>query len=113
MKENPFEVWGTGYQGRDFVHIEDVLDCTLLAMDKISDGTAINIVMGRLTSFREVIGILCKIAGYEAEIKCLMGKPVGVHSRYCNMDFVKEKLNWSCNTFTYWLVGAYTLIYKA
>ena len=95
LKENPFEVWGTGYQGRDFVHIEDVLDCTLLAMDKISDGTAINIGMGRLTSFREVIGILCKIAGYEAEIKCLMDKPVGVHSRYCNMDFVKEKLNWS------------------
>ena len=29
-KENPFEVWGSGKQGRDFVHIDDVLDCTLL-----------------------------------------------------------------------------------
>jgi nucleoside-diphosphate-sugar epimerase len=94
-KEKPFEVWGTGHQGRDFVHIDDVLDCTLLAMEKISDGTAINIGMGRLTSFREVIGILCGIAGYETEIKCLLDKPVGVHSRYCNMDFVKEKLGWS------------------
>lgn len=94
-KERPFEVWGTGHQGRDFVHIDDVLDCTLLAMDKIGDGTAINIGMGRLTSFREVIGILCKIAGYETEIKCLLDKPVGVHSRYCNMDFVKERLGWS------------------
>ncbi len=28
-KENPFEVWGTGKQGRDFVHIDDVLDLTL------------------------------------------------------------------------------------
>ena len=27
FKEAPFEVWGSGHQGRDFVHIDDVLDC--------------------------------------------------------------------------------------
>jgi UDP-glucose 4-epimerase len=93
-RESPFEVWGTGHQGRDFVHIDDVIDCILLAMDHIGDGTAINIGMGRLTSFREVIGIFCNIAGYETEIKCLLDKPVGVHSRYCNMDYVNERLGW-------------------
>lgn len=94
-KENPFEVWGSGYQGRDFVHIDDVLDCTLLAMDSIRDGTAINIGMGKLTNFREIIKIFCEFAGYDPEIKPLPDKPVGVHSRYCNMDYVKEKLGWS------------------
>ncbi len=93
-KENPFEVWGTGKQGRDFVHIDDVLDCTLLAMDKISDGTAINIGMGKLTSFLELIEVFTKFAGYSPDIKTLLDKPVGVHSRYCNMDFVKETLGW-------------------
>jgi UDP-glucose 4-epimerase len=93
-KESPFEVWGTGHQGRDFVHIDDVLDCTMRAMDVISDGTAINIGMGRLTSFREVIGIFTKLAGYDTEIKMLLDKPVGVHSRYCNMDFVNKTLGW-------------------
>ncbi len=93
-KEDPFEVWGSGYQGRDFVHIDDVIDCIMVAMDKISDGTAINIGMGKLTTFREIIGVFTKLAGYEPEIKSLMDKPVGVHSRYCQMDFVKEKLGW-------------------
>ncbi len=93
-KEDPFEVWGSGHQGRDFVHIDDVLDCILLAMDHIRDGTAINIGMGRLTSFREIIGIFTEFAGYQPEIKPLLDKPVGVHSRYCNMDFVKAKLGW-------------------
>lgn len=93
-RENPFEVWGSGHQGRDFVHIDDVLDCILLAMDHIHDGTAINIGMGRLTTFREIIGIFSKFAGYEPTIKPLLDKPVGVHSRYCNMDYVKEKLGW-------------------
>lgn len=94
LKENPFEVWGTGHQGRDFVHIDDILDCIAVAMDKIHDGTAINIGMGKLTSFRELIHIFCGFAGYTPEIKPLLDKPVGVHSRYCNMDWVKENLGW-------------------
>lgn len=93
-REDPFEVWGSGKQGRDFVHIDDVMDCILLAMDHIHDGTAINIGMGRLTSFLEIIEVLTSIAGYEPKIKPLLDKPVGVHSRYCNMDFVKETLGW-------------------
>jgi len=93
-KEDPFEVWGTGYQGRDFVHIDDVIDCILLAMDHIHDGTAINIGMGKLTTFREVIAIFCKLAGYTPEIKALIDKPVGVHSRYCDMTFVEKTLGW-------------------
>lgn len=94
LKENPFEVWGTGKQGRDFVHIEDVIDVTLLAMDHIKDGTAINIGSGKLTSFLEIIDVFTDFAGYKPEIKALLDKPVGVHARYCNMDFVKEKLGW-------------------
>jgi UDP-glucose 4-epimerase len=94
LKEDPFEVWGTGLQGRDFVHIDDVLDCTLMAMDKISDGTAINIGLGKLTNFREIISIFCEFAGYEPEIKQLLDKPVGVFSRYCDMTWVKENIGW-------------------
>jgi UDP-glucose 4-epimerase len=93
-RENPVEVWGTGRQGRDFVHIDDVIDCIFVAMDNLQDGTAINIGRGKLLSFIEIIETMCKIAGYEPEIKCLLDKPVGVYSRYCNMDFVKERLGW-------------------
>lgn len=93
-KENPFEVWGSGKQGRDFVHIEDVMDCTLLAMEHIHDGTAINIGRGKLLSFLEIIEIFTGFAGYKPTIKPLLDKPVGVHSRYSNMDFVEKTLGW-------------------
>jgi UDP-glucose 4-epimerase len=76
------------------VHIDDVLDCIDVAMDKIGDGTAINIGMGKLTNFREIIKVFTGFAGYEPKIKQLLDKPVGVHSRYCNMDWVKENLGW-------------------
>jgi len=93
-KEDPFEVWGTGKQGRDFVHIDDCLDCILMAMDNITDGTAINIGSGRLSSFLEIIELFTEFAGYEPTIKPLTDKPVGVHSRYSNMDFVNNSFGW-------------------
>lgn len=93
-REDPIEVWGTGKQGRDFVHIDDVMDCIQEAMNTIHDGSAINIGMGKLTNFIEIIETLCDIAGYKPEIKQLLDKPVGVFSRYSNMDYVHEKLDW-------------------
>jgi nucleoside-diphosphate-sugar epimerase len=94
LKEDPFEVWGTGNQGRDFVHIDDILDCIFLAMDKIGDGSAINIGQGILTSFNDLIRIFTGFAGYNPPIKQLLDKPVGVHSRYSDMTWVKENLGW-------------------
>lgn len=93
-KETPFEVWGTGKQGRDFVHIEDCIDCILFAMDRIKDGSAINIGSGKITSFLEIIEIFTDFAGYKAPIKTLLDKPVGVHARYANMDYVFNELGW-------------------
>ena len=93
-KENPFEVWGTGKQGRDFVHIEDVIDFILILMDKVNDGSAWNIGSGKLTSFIELIRIFTRFAGYDPEIKALTDKPVGVHSRYADMTAVNEKFGW-------------------
>lgn len=93
-KENPFEVWGSGKQGRDFVHIDDILDFIQILMDNVSDGSAYNIGSGKLTSFLDLIKVFTKFAGYNPDIKPLLDKPVGVHSRYSDMSYVKEKFNW-------------------
>jgi nucleoside-diphosphate-sugar epimerase len=93
-KEDPFEVWGTGKQGRDFVHIDDIIDFILILMDNVSDGSAYNIGSGKLTSFIDLISVFTKIAGYNPPIKTLLDKPVGVHSRYCDMSVVEEKFGW-------------------
>lgn len=93
-KEDPFEVWGTGKQGRDFVHIDDCIDCILFAMDNIKDGSAINIGSGKITSFLEIIELFTEFAGYNPPIKQLLDKPVGVHARHADMDYVFNTLGW-------------------
>lgn len=93
-REDPFEVWGTGKQGRDFVHIDDVIDLIFILMDNVSDGSAYNIGSGKLTSFLDLIGIFTGFAGYSPEIRPLTDKPVGVHSRYSDMSLVWDRFRW-------------------
>lgn len=93
-REDPFEVWGSGKQGRDFVHIEDIIDFIMILMDRVKDGSAYNIGSGKLTSFLELINLFTDYAGYKPAIKPLLDKPVGVHSRYSDMSLVNEKFGW-------------------
>jgi nucleoside-diphosphate-sugar epimerase len=93
--DDPITVWGTGEQGRDFVHIEDCITAMILAIDRIHDGSGINIGTGRLTTFLEVAARFAKLAGSRATVQPTVGKPVGVQSRYCDPSQMERKLAWS------------------
>jgi nucleoside-diphosphate-sugar epimerase len=93
--DDPVTVWGTGEQGRDFVHIEDCITAMLLAIDRISDGSGVNIGTGKLTSFLEVAKLFVKLDGRSAEVKPMIGQPVGVQSRYCDPTYMRQLLGWT------------------
>ena len=42
----------------------------------------------------DIIKVMTSFAGYNPEIKQLLDKPVGVHSRYCDMTFVENTIGW-------------------
>ena len=94
-REEPLTVWGSGLQGRDFVHIDDCIEAVLRTLAAVRDGGAINIGSGKLTNFREVARLFARIEGYEPEIKPLEDKPVGVHSRYADISHMKATLGWT------------------
>ena len=94
-REAPMTVWGTGEQGRDFVHIDDCIEAMMRILDAVKDGSGVNIGSGRLLNFKQVAALFVQLEGYEAEIKPLIGKPVGVHSRYADISHMQEILNWT------------------
>ncbi len=89
-KENPLIIWGDGTQKRDFVYISDVLDAMLLVINKVSDGTPVNIGSGKPTSFIEIAKIMANIKGYSPQIKTLTEKPTGVMTRYSDITLLKN-----------------------
>jgi nucleoside-diphosphate-sugar epimerase len=79
-KADPFEVWGTGTQTRDFIHIRDIVDAVITAVDLDVKGP-INLGWGRSTSFLELADLVCKEVGYTPNILTRPDKPVGCMHR--------------------------------
>ena len=92
--DDPVTVWGTGEQGRDFVHIEDCITAMLAAIERIHDGAGINIGTGKLTTFLDVAAKFVELDGRSAAICPTIGRPVGVQSRYCDPSGMEALLGW-------------------
>lgn len=79
-KSDPFEVWGPGTQTRDFIHMRDVVNAVMVAVEQNITGP-INLGMGRSTSFLELAQLCMDAVGYQGEIQTRPDKPVGCMHR--------------------------------
>ena len=86
-KADPFEVWGTGLQTRDFIHIRDIIEAVFTVIENAPVGP-INLGWGRSTSFLELAQMCMDAVGYEGEIVTRPDKPVGCMHRVSNNDFM-------------------------
>ena len=74
-------VWGTGDQMRDFIHISDCVAFVLASMDRVSDGSAVNLSSGQLTSFKQLATLAAHAAGYNPVVVGASDRPEGVFAR--------------------------------
>jgi GDP-L-fucose synthase len=74
-------VWGSGRQMRDFVYIDDCVACVLATMDRIDDGSALNISTGKLTAFIELAELILHRTGKSAAVVPQSDMPEGVFAR--------------------------------
>lgn len=74
-------VWGSGYQMRDFIHIDDCVEGILSMVDKIDNGEAVNLSTGKFTSFREMASIASRAVGFDPEVLGSTDLPEGVFAR--------------------------------
>lgn len=75
------EVWGSGTQMRDFIHIDDCVAGVIKTMDRIDDGDAVNLSTGIYTSFLEFARLAAAECGYKPQVRGMEDKPSGVHAR--------------------------------
>ncbi len=80
-RENPFVIWGSGNQVRDFIHINDVVDAVFATKDILKPGEALNLGTGHPTSFKTLAELACRAVNYKPEIICDTDKPEGVFYR--------------------------------
>jgi len=94
LQQNPFEVWGDGSQIRNWTYIDDIVEGTILAGERITDGTAINLgTMERITVL-ECANMVCDFTRHKAEIKKRPDMPTGPLNRVADNTLAKRLLGW-------------------
>jgi len=81
-KEDPFVVWGSGGEVRDFLHVRDLAKGCLLALQAYAECDPVNIGYGRGVTIREVVEIILREADHKrARIVFDASKPTAIPVR--------------------------------
>jgi nucleoside-diphosphate-sugar epimerase len=98
IKQNPFDVWGNGEQIRNWTYVDDIVNGTILAAEKINDGTAVN--LGTMERIRviDAARLVLEYSGHKAEIRLRPEMPTGPVNRVADNKLAKQLLGWEPKT---------------
>jgi nucleoside-diphosphate-sugar epimerase len=94
IKQDPFEVWGDGTQIRNWTYIDDIAEGTILAGEKIDDGTSVNLGTMERVRVIDAVNMVCEFAGHKPQIKFLPNMPTGPLNRVADNALAKKLLGW-------------------
>ncbi len=92
--QDPFEVWGDGTQIRNWTYVDDIVTGTILAGEKIHDGTAVNLGTMERVRVMDAAQMALEYAGRKAEIKFRLDMPTGPANRVADNSLAKKLLGW-------------------
>jgi nucleoside-diphosphate-sugar epimerase len=92
--DDPFEVWGTGEQVRNWTYIDDIVAGTILAAEKIDDATAINLGTTERIRVMDAVDEVLRYTGHKAKIVTRPEMPTGPLNRVADNSLAKKLLGW-------------------
>jgi len=92
--EDGYDIWGSGKQGRAFVHIDDVVEALVSAIELGLGQGIIQIGPDVCTSIKEIAEVVADISGKNIEIKYDLTKPEGDLGRRADYTKAKSVLGW-------------------
>ena len=69
-REDPYVVWGTGDEVRDFLHVDDLAAGCLQMLQKHATCDPVNIGYGHAVTIRDVVDVILKAAGHDRCRSC-------------------------------------------
>jgi nucleoside-diphosphate-sugar epimerase len=94
VKQDPFVVWGNGQQIRNWTYVRDIIEGTILAAEKIDDGTAVNLGTMERTRVLDAVNETMAYTGHTAEIELHPEMPTGPMNRVADNSLARKLLGW-------------------
>lgn len=98
VHQDPFDVWGDGTQIRNWTYVDDIVSGTILAAEKINDGTAVNLGTMERIRVLDAAKMVTENAGYKPQIRLLKNMPTGPVNRVADNHLAKTLLGWEPKT---------------
>jgi nucleoside-diphosphate-sugar epimerase len=98
LRQDPFEVWGTGEQIRNWTYVDDIVEGTILAAERIEDGTAVNLGTMERVKVIDAVHMVMEMAGYRPKIVLQPEMPTGPLNRVADNSLARELLGWQPRT---------------
>jgi nucleoside-diphosphate-sugar epimerase len=96
--QDPFEIWGTGEQVRNWTHVSDIVEGTVRAAERIDDGTPVNVGTMERTKVVQCARAVLAYMGLDPELVFDPSKPTGPYNRVCDLTRCRELLGWEPQT---------------
>lgn len=94
VRQDPFVVWGTGEQIRNWTHVSDIVRGTILAAERIDDATAINLGTMERTRVLAAAQEVLRYTGHKAQIELRPDAPTGPLNRVAHNARARKLLGW-------------------
>lgn len=98
VRQDPFDVWGDGTQIRNWTYVDDIVSGTILAAEKINDGTAVNLGTMERIRVKDAAQMVLDNAGHQAQIRLRPDMPTGPVNRVADNALAKRLLGWEPKT---------------
>jgi nucleoside-diphosphate-sugar epimerase len=94
IKQDPYVVWGTGEQIRNWTYVGDIVEGTVLAAEKIDDATAVNLGTMERTRVLDAVEEVMRYTGFSAPVELHPEMPTGPMNRVADNSLAKQLLGW-------------------
>lgn len=95
IKGMPIDIWGDGSVTRDYIHVSDVAEAFVRAVDYSGPQSVFNISSGTGTSLNELIGMMEGTLGKPIKRHYLPGRPFDVPVSVLSNDLARQELGWA------------------
>lgn len=94
IKQDPFIVWGTGEQMRNWTYVGDIVRGMVLIAEKIADGRAVNLGTMERVKVIDAVHEVLRYTKHKAKIKFRPDMPTGPYNRIADNHLAKNLLGW-------------------
>jgi nucleoside-diphosphate-sugar epimerase len=92
--QDPYVVWGNGEQIRNWTHVSDIVSGTILAAEKIDDGSAVNLGTMERTRVIDAVKEVHRYTHQSPRIEFHPEMPTGPMNRVADNALAKQLLGW-------------------